>query len=409
MSAAALAISLALTGSACHGRLCDAKALDPYFAALETAKAKGHAPVHVLQIGDSHSAGDNITGARRDALQARFGSGGRGVLPPGRPFEGFVPHEVTVEQSEGWALQTTMSSAAQDPATRPLFGISGYRLSSLQAGAKISMTAEPSAAFTRVTVCAERAPGAGAFVLSFGATTTRVPLDADKTSIGCTTLQSGEPQTYAAVTAEAGTVTLTSWAAFDDNGGVVVSNLGVIGAQLRHFAETDDAAVAEELKAYKPDLIILAYGTNEGFGDSFDSVSYASLLEGQIERLKRLSGGTPILVLGAPDAERKRPEPPQARRRGRHHHRKPFYPWATPAGLAEVRAVQKKVAHEEGVAFWDWAAGMGGRGAAKRWASADPPLMRPDHVHFTAAGGAEIAKALDADLEAAARAWARGR
>jgi lysophospholipase L1-like esterase len=408
MSAAVLAIALALTGSACHGRLCDAKALDPYFAALETAKAKGHAPVHVLQIGDSHSAGDNITGARREALQTRFGSGGRGVLPPGRPFEGFVPHEVTVEQSDGWVLQTTMSAAAQDPATRPLFGISGYRLTSQQPGASISMTAEPSAAFTRVTVCAERAPGAGAFVLSFGATTTRVPLAADKASIGCTTVQATEPQTYASVATEAGPVTVTSWAAFDDDGGAVVSNLGVIGSQLRHFAETDDAAVTEELKAYRPDLIILAYGTNEGFGE-VDPVSYASLLEGQLERLKRLSGGVPILVMGAPEAEKKRPEPPQPRRRGRHFHRKPFYPWETPPGLAEVRAVQRKVAHEEGVAFWDWAMGMGGKGAAKRWSSADPPLMRPDHVHFTAAGGAEIAKALDADLEAAAKAWARER
>jgi lysophospholipase L1-like esterase len=33
--------------------------------------------------------------------------------------------------------------------------------------------------------------------------------------------------------------------------------------------------------------------------------------------------------------------------------------------------------------------------------------MRPDHVHFTQAGGARIAEALDADLDAAAKAWAR--
>jgi hypothetical protein len=325
----ALAAGLALAGQPCHGRLCDARALDPYFAALQTARAKGKAPVHVLQIGDSHSAGDNITGARRESLQARFGAGGRGVLPPGRPFEGFFPHEVTVQQSDGWALQTILSSAAQDPASRPLFGVSGYRLTSLQAGAEISMTAEPDAAFTRVTVCAERAPGAGAFVLSLGAVTTRVPLAADKASIGCTTVQAGEPQTFAEVTSEAGAVTLTSWAAFADDGGVVVSNLGVIGAQLRHFAETDDAAVAEELKAYKPDLIVLAYGTNEGFTDPFDPQGYANLLQGQIERLKRLSGGVPILVLGAPDAEKKRPEPAPTRwsRSGRCRSR-----WRWPKG-----------------------------------------------------------------------------
>jgi lysophospholipase L1-like esterase len=94
--------------------------------------------------------------------------------------------------------------------------------------------------------------------------------------------------------------------------------------------------------------------------------------------------------------------------RGRRH-RKPAYPWTTPPALAEVRAVQKRVALADGAAFWDWAAGMGGKGAARRWSSAEPPLMRPDHVHFTQAGGAEIAKALDADLDAAARAFAGGK
>ena len=406
---AALASALAVAGDghpACRRRLCGAEALAPYFAALQTARAKDRAPVHVLQIGDSHSAGDNITGARREALQARFGPGGRGVLPPGRPFAGYAPHGMTVEQSDGWTQQTILSSAAQDPATRPLFGLSGYRLTSLRAGAKVSMTAEPDAAFTRLTVCAERAPGAGAFVISLGTTTTRVPLAADAPSIGCTTLQVKEPQTWAEVAVEDGPVTLTSWAAFADDGGVAVSNLGVVGAQLRHFAETDDQAVAEELRAYRPDLIVLAYGTNEGFGDAFDASAYAALLRAQIERLRRLSGGIPILVLGAPDAERKTAAPAPPVRKLRWRRRAAAYPWATPPALALVRGAQKRVALAEGAAFWDWAAGMGGQGAARRWSAAEPPLMRPDHVHFTAAGGAKIAQALDADLDAAAQTFA---
>lgn len=409
---AATLLASALAAGPCHGRLCDAKALAPYFEALQTAKAKGRPPLHILQIGDSHSAGDNISGARREALQARFGVGGRGVLPPGRPFDGFNPHEVMVEQSDGWALQTTLSSAARDPLTRPRFGLSGYRLSSLQAGASLTLTAEPAAAFTRVVVCAEHAPGAGAFTLTVGETITRVALATDTTDdkpgVGCTSVQTSSPQTQAKLVAEAGMVTLTSWGVFGEDGGAVLSNLGVIGAQLRHFAQTDDAAVAEELKAYRPDLIVLAYGTNEGFDSGFDAGAYAQLMRGQIERLKRLSGGAPILVMGAPDAEKKKPEPPQAARRGRRH-RKATYPWTAPPALAEVRAVQKRVALSEQVAFWDWAAGMGGKGAARRWSAADPALMRADHVHFTSAGGAAIAKALDADLDAAAKAFEGAR
>jgi lysophospholipase L1-like esterase len=110
-------------------------------------------------------------------------------------------------------------------------------------------------------------------------------------------------------------------------------------------------------------------------------------------------------VLGAPDAERKTaaaPAPPV--RKARWRLRAAPYPWATPPALAQVRGAQKRVALAEGAAFWDWAAGMGGKGAARRWSAAEPPLMRPDHVHFTAAGGAKIAQALDADLDAAAKA-----
>ena len=65
--------------------------------------------------------------------------------------------------------------------------------------------------------------------------------------------------------------------------------------------------------------------------------------------------------------------------------------------------IQRRLAHELGLAFWDWSARMGGRCTANRWTALDPPLMRPDHVHFTTPGGREIARRLQADLDAAAR------
>jgi hypothetical protein len=38
-------------------------------------------PLHIVVIGDSHTAGDAITGALRETLQARLGNGGRGPTP----------------------------------------------------------------------------------------------------------------------------------------------------------------------------------------------------------------------------------------------------------------------------------------------------------------------------------------
>jgi lysophospholipase L1-like esterase len=150
---------------------------------------------------------------------------------------------------------------------------------------------------------------------------------------------------------------------------------------------------------------VLAFGTNEGFAGRFDDDAYEAILRAQIERLKRLAGGAPILILGAPDAE--------TDRRALAHNAQPLPGepsapgeggWFEPPALARARAIQRRVALAEGAAFWDWAAAMGGPGTAQDWATREPPLMRRDRVHYTTLGGARIAGLLQADLDAAAAA-----
>jgi lysophospholipase L1-like esterase len=399
--------------------LAGAESLTPFFAALEQARLGVPRTVHVLQIGDSHSAGDSITGPWRDDLQAEFGVGGRGVLPPGRPFDGFFPHGVHVDQSAGWTVESTFRA---DPTAPPAFGISGFRLTSHQDGASLTLTAEPAQAFRRLVVCAEARPQAGAYDVTLGAVTTRVSLDAPTTGVTCATFPSTELQSQAVLTTEGGPVTLTSWASFNDAGGVVVSNLGVVGAELKHFERTDDQAVGEELKAYKPDLIVLEFGTNDGFVSHFNAAAFEERLRGQIARLRRLSGGVPILVIGAPDAESKRgalahnddeggPVPPDdAPTAGPLPYAEAFRStWFSPPALAQIRQIQRRVAQDTGVAFWDWGARMGGPGAADRWANLTPPLTRGDHVHTTSAGGVQVATMLQADLDQAYLAYQAAR
>jgi lysophospholipase L1-like esterase len=408
--AAAAAVALAAgpwspsADATCAAALCGARFLAPFFDALQVRSGiPGAPPAHILQIGDSHSAGDAISGAWRDILQGRYGAGGRGVLPPGDPYYGFLPHGVHVDQTAGWSVEATFGKASPPAGEPVVFGLSGFRLSSEAAGAAIALTAEPRAAFTRAVVCAVTGPGAGAYLISLGGAPERVSL-AGAPGVDCRTFRAPAPRTSVSLTNAGGVVTLLSWATFAD-GGVVVSNMGVVGAQLRHFAMADDRAMAEELRAYAPDLIVLEFGTNEGFGGRFDDAAYRAVLSGQIERLKRLSGGAPILVLGAPDAGTDRPA---------LAHNADILPgapstaelttggWFPPPALARIRAIQRQEAAAEGVAFWDWAERMGGSGAAQAWVAATPPLMRGDHVHYTAAGGARIAARLQADLDAAA-------
>jgi lysophospholipase L1-like esterase len=469
-----IAAAALLAGPDCVDALCNADTLNPYFRKLAEARGRSGRPVHVLQIGDSHTAGDAITGAWRDLLQGRYGSGGRGVLAGGRPYAGYLTRGVTATMSDGWSIAATFGSASAAP--RPPLGLSGFSLTSRRDGARMSLTADSHEAFDRFTICAMTGPRAGALSIRVGARMTRFQLESFTARPECRTIEADGPQTAVDVITEGGPVTITSWGTFHDAGGVTLSNVGVVGSQLVHFARTDDAVLGEELRAYRPDLIVVAFGTNEGFAPRFSPQEYEITLRTQVGRLRRLAGNVPILLLGAPDASSRRPElranapgpapaycsatrpaplpvpiaapaavaptaattvplpqeglagimarvradegeggepavappvvapspPPPPVVRPTYvadQGRPPLFP---PAGLASVRSVQRRVATSLNLAFWDWEARMGGACTAPAWVRAHPPLMRGDYVHFTSAGGREIAGRLQADLERAA-------
>jgi len=331
-------------------------------------------------------------------------------------------------------------------------GLSAFTLTSFTDGATMALLADPNEAFDRFTVCAIMRPGAGSLTLHAGTESATFDLNSPTERPECRTMKLASPATTADLSVAGGPATLTSWATFRDAGGVVLSNLGVVGSQLIHWARTDDAVLTEELTNYRPDLIVVAFGTNEGFSPRVNDFEYEVTLRTQIGRIRRLAGNVPILVLGAPDALSRRaemranassgeaspdcgtpaaaapvdqpgvietimdklrnsigmapsapaPAPPPALSPApvvTGTSRGPLFP---PAGLRTVRDVQRRVAAQLNVAFWDWEARMGGRCTADIWVHATPPLMRGDYVHYTAAGGKEIAQRLQDDLDKAA-------
>ncbi|SFS12719.1 GDSL-type esterase/lipase family protein [Sphingomonas jatrophae] len=446
---AAAALAAPAAAAPCTGPACNLDLLRPVLARVAAARgARGSRPVHILQIGDSHTAGDAVTGGWRELLQARGGSGGRGVLAAGRPYDGYLTRGVTASMSPGWSIAAGFGRGSASP--RPAIGVSGFSLTSTRPGATLGLVAEPNMMFNRVTICALANPQAGALILRVGnEPEQRLDFDSPTARPECRTVETSAPQSQLQVTAEDDPVTITSWATFRDDGGAVLSNVGIVGSQLVHFGRADDAVVAEELRAYRPDMIVLAFGTNEGFTPTFNAFSYEVTLRTQIGRLRRLAGNVPILLLGAPDALTRntalqanapgapldcrvsyRPAvaaapPPaadpfadaiagfamQARAEGEAPAAPPpaqpaptppsSRPLFAPPALAQVRAIQRKIAGELRVAYWDWQARMGGGCAAAKWVA--DGRMRGDFIHFKSQGGRDIARLLQADLDAAAR------
>lgn len=374
----------------CHANLCNAGQLAPFLARLRASRPDDGAPLHIVQIGDSHTAGDMITSGWRSRLQARYGAGGRGVLAAGRPYQGYLTWGVTASQTPGWSVNALFGGRWREDG--PWLGLSGFTQTARSAGETLAVVTDtPDQNFDRIMVCAILQPGAGTVLLRMGEAAERWPLNAPRRASACRTMDVDTPVASASIaTEDSGEVSITSFATFRRQGGVVLSNLGVVGAQLVHFGRTSDAVVRAELAAYRPDLIVLAFGTNEGFSPSLTPDGYEAALRAAIGRIRHLAGEeVPILLLGPPDAG--------ARVSGAGGCGDG---WSAPALLDSVRERQQRVARALGLAFWNWSAAMGGRCAASRWRLAG--RMRGDHVHFTRDGGDRIGAMIDADLTAAA-------
>ena len=180
--------------------------------------------------------------------------------------------------------------------------------------------------------------------------------------------------------------------------GIQVTSRGEQGADTRFLGTLGDAEISAMLEAVQPDLVILAYGVNDGFRPDIDRQGFEDVLTGQVQRMRRLAPNTDLMIAGAPDG--------LGRGRGNLCAGSEF---GAPYALAMVRDVQRRVAARQGVAFWDWYGRMGGSCSAERLASVPPgwgvePLMRPDRVHFTASGAAWIGRMLAEDLLSAGEA-----
>ncbi|MGQ3068712.1 MAG: GDSL-type esterase/lipase family protein [Brevundimonas sp.] len=378
----------------CPNGLCQPQALAPLFEALAAMEAgKRQTSVHILQIGDSHTAGDRITGKVRADLQRRFGRAGRGALPPGVPYDGYAPLQVSVA-ARGWVMET---APLQPPAgaPSPRVGLSGVRAIGTR-DAVMAFDLEPGSEVGALGVCGREGVDGKGLSIEAGGVGRELRLGADEVCRRMI-LPDGARQVRLLALGE-GAVIDSLW--LDRAGpGVSLSSLGRVGGTLRDLASRDETTVAAELNAWRPGLIILAVGTNEGFDDALDPAAYETLLRAQIARLRSLAPGAALMVLGAPDALRNGATNGCSADRLRD----------PPPGLAVVRDVQRRVAADLGVAFWDWHGRMGGDCSADRLALRGEPFMRGDRVHFTNAGADWIGGVLSADLLAAYDVWTAAR
>ena len=120
----------------------------------------------------------------------------------------------------------------------------------------------------------------------------------------------------------------------------------------------------EQLRAFKPNLLIISLGTNDSYIDSLNEEKLLKEVRIFTEKVSRYSSKTAILFTTAPDTK---------------------YEDRRPELLTEINRVIRTIATENpSIALWDLQHIMGGDGSIDAWIKKNYLIF--DHLHFTTAG-----------------------
>jgi len=323
------------------------------------------------------------------------------MLPPGSPFPYWRPYQVEVVQRGNWEI---LSSNRTDYPNVP-FGMSGFIIRSHDRNSTIRLTANADGTFDTVDVGFFHQPSGGRFdVLVGGSRVGEVDTRGTAFQLDRKTFQVAHDSSTLELRPQGnGSVDIADWSVYRRERGVTLSGQGFVGAQINIMERWDTANVAKELKQLSPALIILAFGTNEGFDSPDRLADYASVFEARVDQLHGIVPAASILVVGPPDADRLpdycgvhgpareqlRCAPLTANERADYsrllaRRDRSLCRWHAPAGIALVRQQQQQIAAKTGAVFWDWSSVQGGECGANRWAHEG--LGRDDRVHMTEAG-----------------------
>ncbi|OTA20222.1 periplasmic protein [Xenorhabdus beddingii] len=342
---------------------------DPHLALLaDKLRHSDTRQLHFVQLGDSHTAADFFTGKLRNLLQNRYGDAGPGFIPPiSIPGQRNAAVQVT-ENKTGWWLS---SSRKENRADYPLGGFIAIPES---ASSTIRLALSPSSLDKyRISTLYQsheatkiRAQFTSMQVWDLPATSSEWRFSPQQNVNFPVTLYPQDTQ-----------LKIGGWLIKRQSPGIMLSALGINGATINMLDKWQPQWI-DTLAQMKPDLVILAYGTNEAFNDSLDLVAYQNALTSKVKDIRKRIPQAVILLIGPNDSLQNK----AAASCGEQQ----------PALLNDIIRIQQAVAQKQHTLFWDWREYMGGPCSVKAWAQQD--LARPDYVHLSAAGYERSAEAL---------------
>lgn len=318
----------------------------------------------VVQLGDSHTAGDFFTDRVRKRLQAIFGTGSIGWTAPIN-----VPGQrnaLVGYDNNGWMLISSRNAEA------PEFPMGGYIARPDKAGAELVISPKnPVNNIVPIKVMVRRfypnlpppeVEGAMGDIFSMN-----VPPDGRWHN---TLVILQPPLRFRAMVP--GQYELGGIWFNNQSTGVTLSAIGLNGAQQTIWNKWKRGWIERDLVESRPDIIIISYGTNEAFNDDIDLENMKANLADGVRHLRYVFPQAVIVIVGAPDSLRKN---------GRNTM---YCDGQRPSMLDGVKVTERNVAILEHTLFWDWQAAMGGKCSMMGWR--DNGLAAKDGIHFSESG-----------------------
>jgi hypothetical protein len=338
-------------------------------ALLLRGKATDH--VRIGMYGDSNMTMDWITGRMRRLLQKKHGDAGHGYVALAKPWNWYhhmdVKHDLWLDSWINFAVSTA-------PAMDHLIGFAGIAAQSKHAGAVTWVETAPMGSPIGTTASQFdlyylQRKGAGTFkIIVDGQKLQEVDAAGDSSSAQFLHFELPDaPHKVAFLATSPKPVRLFGVSMERGTPSFVVDSLGCGALSAQQMAEKEDQTINEQMLAHRRyDLVIDMVGTN-----MWDAAKLPLHWKTILDTHKKALPTASILMLAPPDTAEKISSPHSDKR------------------IVMVADSKRKIAAENGVAFWDFRAAMGGDLSIVKFRRHE--MAWSDLIHFNEKGAAYMA------------------
>ncbi|MFB2538757.1 MULTISPECIES: SGNH/GDSL hydrolase family protein [unclassified Acinetobacter] len=314
--------------------------------------------VHIVQFGDSHTAGDYLTEQLRKRLQSDVGVGGIGFAYPAKVSgQRNARHDY---RSNGWTVNNSRFNRNGD------YALGGITATADVDGASVTLTSQN-----------YNNQYQDARILVQGDAGQQLKIKDNQGERQITLSRSGWQTLPSSMTLPV-TVTANKGMSLGGfwlgaNKGGTVSAIGINGAT-QDYWQRWRSGLSQDIAASQADMVILAYGTNEAFQAQVDSQLIA--VQQAISQVRQALPNAAILVVNAPESLQSTS--------GSCGTRSP--------SLDTVQSQLRRLAQQNRTLYWSWQDAMGGACSMNNWVAKG--LAAKDGVHFSRSGYEQLANDL---------------